>query len=122
MQVQVNTGHDIDGHEAFTSHVRAVVENALARFSDRITRVEVHLSDANGHKKGPNTMRCMLEARLEGRRPVAVTHQAATVEEAVQCAADKMTRLIESATARLKDQRNHRTDPPPPGSNLPEQS
>lgn len=122
MQVQINTGHDIEGHEAFTAHVRGVVENALARFSDHITRVEVHLSDANGHKKGPSTMRCMLEARLEGLQPVAVTHQAATVEEAVQCAADKMTRLIESTTARLRDQRNRRTDPPPPGSNLAEES
>jgi ribosome-associated translation inhibitor RaiA len=122
MQVQINTGHDIDGHEAFTAHIRGVVETALARFSDHITRVEVHLSDANGNKKGPSTMRCMLEARLEGRQPVAVTHQAETVEEAVQCAADKMTKLIESTTARLRDQRNRRTDPPPPGSGLTEQS
>jgi len=122
MQVQINTDHNIEGSEAFTTQVRGVVESALARFSDHITRVEVHLSDENSHKSGQNDKRCMLEARLEGRQPIAVTHQAATLEEAVRGAADKMTRLIESTMGRLRDQKNRRTDPPPPVSKLTAQS
>jgi sigma 54 modulation/S30EA-like ribosomal protein len=116
MQIQVNTDHNIKGHEVFTTQVRGVVESTLARFSDRITRVEAHLSDENSHKSGQNDKRCMLEARLEGRQPIAVTHQAATLDEAVRGAADKMARLIESTVGRLRDQKTRRTDPPPPGS------
>ena len=74
MQVQINTDHNIEGREVLTTQVRGVVEGALTRFSDHITRVEVHLSDENSHKGGQNDKRCMLEARLERRRPVAVTH------------------------------------------------
>jgi len=98
------------------------VESALSRTSDHITRVEVHLSDENSNKKGGNdNMRCVMEARLEGRRPIAVTREAATLDQAVDGAADKLSRMIESNLGRLRDQKSHRTDPPPPGSKLPEE-
>lgn len=122
MQIQINTDRNIEGREALAAQVSGVVENALSRISDRITRVEVHLSDENSDKKGGNdNLRCVMEARLEGRQPVAVTHQAATLDQAIDGAADKLTRLIESTLGRLRDQRNRRTDPPPPGSKLPEE-
>ena len=122
MQVQVSTDHNIEGHEVFTGQIRGVVESALSRFSDHITRVEVHLSDENSRKSGQDDKRCMLEARLEGRQPIAVTHQAATLDEAVSGAADKMMRLVENTMGRQRDQRSRRTDPPPPGSNPTENS
>lgn len=122
MQIQINTDHNIEGRETLADRVRGVVEGALSRLSDHITRVEVHLSDENSAKKGGNDdMRCMMEARLEGRQPIAVTHWAATLDQAVDGAADKLTRSIESTLGRLRDQKSHRTDPPPPGSKLPEE-
>ncbi|MGH7874990.1 MAG: HPF/RaiA family ribosome-associated protein [Candidatus Binatia bacterium] len=122
MQIQINTDHNIEGREALAHQVSGVVESALSRLSDHITRVEVHLSDENSAKKGGNDdMRCMMEARLEGRQPIAVTHWAATLDQAVDGAADKLTRMIESTLGRLRDQKSHRTDPPPPGSKLPEE-
>ena len=97
MQIQINTDRNIEGREALAAQVSGVVENALSRISDHITRVEVHLSDENSDKKGGNdNMRCVIEARLEGRQPIAVTHQAATVDQAVDGAAGKLSRLIES--------------------------
>ena len=116
MQVQVNTDHHIKGREALVTSVRATLESALSRFSDHITRVEVHVSDEDGDKQGQNDKRCVIEARLEGRQPVAVTHQAATVDEAVDGAAGELARLIEHTLGRLRDQSARRTDPPPPGS------
>jgi ribosome-associated translation inhibitor RaiA len=107
MQIQVNTDNNIEGHERFTSHVRSVVESALNRFSDRITRVEVHLGDESGGKAGQADKRCMMEARLEGRQPTAVTHHAATVDEAIDGAADKLARSIDSTLGRLRDQHGH---------------
>ena len=111
MQVQVNTDHNIKGHEALATSVRATVEEALRRSSDHITRVEVHLSDENGDKRGQNDKRCVMEARLEGRQPVAVTCQAATVDGAVEGAAGELTRLIESTLGRLHDRNIRRSDP-----------
>jgi ribosome-associated translation inhibitor RaiA len=105
VKIQVNTGAHIDGNEALASQVSAKVELALDRFSERITRVEVHLSDENGEKSGQLGQRCMLEARLEGRQPVAVTDHAATMEQAVQGAAEKLARLLDSTLGRLRDHR-----------------
>jgi ribosome-associated translation inhibitor RaiA len=103
MQIQVNTDSNIDGREKLAAHVRSVVASALNRFSDRITRVEVHLSDQNGDKSGQDDKRCMMEVRLEGRQPTAVTHDAATLNQAIDGAADKIHLSVESALGRLHD-------------------
>jgi ribosome-associated translation inhibitor RaiA len=105
MKIQINTDAHVDGNEALASQVSAKVELALDRFSERITRVEVHLSDEKGEKGGQLGQRCMLEARLEGRQPVAVTDHAATMEQAVQGAAEKLARLLDSTLGRLRDHR-----------------
>ena len=100
MQIQINTDHHIEGREALAAHVRGVVEGALKRFGEHITRVEVHLSDENANKSGRHDMRCVIEARLRGRPPVAVTQHAETLHQAIDGASDKVTRLIESALGR----------------------
>ena len=103
MQIQVNTDSNIEGREKLADHVKGVVEGAMSRFRERITRVEVHLSDENGLKSGQDDKRCMMEARLEGRQPAAVTHHAATLNQAINGAADKLQRSIESTLGRLHD-------------------
>lgn len=105
MHIQINTDGNIDGTEQLAAHVKGVVESTLSRFGDRITRIEVHLSDQNADKGGQDDKRCMLEARLEGRRPTVVTHQAASLDEAVEGAADKLKRSLESTLERLNDVR-----------------
>jgi ribosome-associated translation inhibitor RaiA len=103
MQIKVNTDSNIDGREKLAAHVESVVESALNQFSDRITRVEVHLSHQNGDKSGHDDKRCMMEARLESRQPIAVTHQAVTLDQAIHGAADRLQRSLESTLARLRD-------------------
>ena len=113
MQIQIHTGHNIEGYEALATQFSSVVEDNLSRFSDRITHLDVHLSDENSDKKGgDDDMRCMIEARLKGLQPIAVTHQAATLDQAVDGATDKLTHLIEHTLGRRSHQENHRTDPP----------
>jgi ribosome-associated translation inhibitor RaiA len=109
MQIQVNTDHTIEGHEALADQIRGVVENALSRVSDHITRVEVHLTDERGPKNGKNDKRCMMEARLEGRQPIAVTDEAAALDLAVNGAADKLARLIENTLGKLRDRSSRRS-------------
>lgn len=106
MKIQVNTDVHSVSNEAQADWIRALIEKALERFQAHVTRVEVHLSDENGSKTGPNDQRCMLEARLEGRQPVAVTERGATLEQAVQGAAQKMVHLLESTFGRLHEHRD----------------
>ena len=116
MKIQLNTDDNIDGSEALAAHVISIIEHSLQNISGHLTRVEVHLSDENGSKTGPNDHRCMLEARLEGRRPVVVTENADTLERAIHGAADKLGRLIESTLGRLHDHREKTSDLPLAGT------
>jgi ribosome-associated translation inhibitor RaiA len=100
MQIQINADHNIKVHEAFAAQIRGAVESALTRVSNHITRIEIHLSDENGNKEGHNDKRCLMEARMEGRQPVAVTHNADIFDKAVDGAADKLARLIENVIGR----------------------
>lgn len=112
MQIQIKTDHNIQGHQTLIAHVSSAVENALNRFSEHITHVDVHLSDENSDKKGgENTMRCMIEAQLKGRQPIAVTHLATTLDQAVEGASDKLANMFESTLERMHDQEMRRTDP-----------
>ena len=109
MQIQINTDHTIKGHGPLIAKLSSSIENALSRLSDHITRLEVHISDENGDKPGPNDKRCMMEARLEGRKPIAVTDQAATLEQAVDGATHKLISMINSILGRQHDHRSHQT-------------
>jgi ribosome-associated translation inhibitor RaiA len=101
MQIQVNTDGNILGRERLADHVRGVVESVLGRLGHQITRVEVHLSDQHGGKSGHDEMRCMIEARLAGRQPTAVTHSAQTLDQAIDGAADKLKRSLDNTLERL---------------------
>jgi ribosome-associated translation inhibitor RaiA len=100
MQVQVNTDHNIDGRESLVARITEIVESSLGRVSAHITRVEVHLSDEDGRKSGQNDKRCVMEARIEGRQPIAVTEHANTLQEAVNGAAERLTHLIDNVLVR----------------------
>lgn len=103
VQVQINTDHNIQNDEALAAWITGVVKSALAHSNNHITRVEVHVSDENGRKSGQHDKRCMMEARLEGRSPIAVTDHAATLDRAVNGAVRKLGRVIESTTGRADD-------------------
>jgi len=102
MKIQINTDNNIEGGDDLTDQTQAVVESALERFAQRITRVEVHLSDENSQKGGQDK-RCVMEARLEGMQPIAVTDQAENMEKAVNGAADRLEKLLNHELGRLSD-------------------
>ena len=103
MRIEISTDGNINGDDTFTNHIKELVQDSLGHFGDRITRVEVHLTDANADKSGQDDKHCMIEARLAGRQPTAVTHAAETSEKAAKGAADKMKRSLESTLGRLRD-------------------
>jgi len=102
MQIQINTDRNIEGDADFTRNVEDVVRSSVGRFDDQVTRVEVHLKDLNGEKHGADDKRCLLEARVAGRNPVAVSHDAATLHQAVAGAAKKLKSNLAKTFGRLK--------------------
>lgn len=100
MQIQINTDNHIEGHDTLATWATAEVKGALGRHADQITRVEVHLREENGDKNGKHDKCCVLEARLQGRPPLAVTEHADNLHQAVTGATTKMNRLIESTLGR----------------------
>ena len=101
MHVQVNTDDNVDGREELISRVDAEVQKTLGRFRAQITRIEVHLGDENAEKTSSNDKRCLMEVRLAGRQPEAVSHNADSLEEAFRGAAQKLRRSLESTLGRV---------------------
>jgi hypothetical protein len=100
VQVLLHADHTGGDHEALAARIDGVVSGALKHFSAHITRVEVHLGDENGSKGGPDDKRCMMEARITGRQPVAVTHHADTVLSAIHGAAHSLAKAIAAVMGR----------------------
>ena len=76
MTIQFNSDKTIQWDQRHNEHFSSVVKDSLDRFSDHVSRVEVHLSDENGAKSGADDIRCLIEVRIEGRKPIAVSDQA----------------------------------------------
>jgi len=102
MTIQLNTDKNISVHEAFGTKLNDLLSKELSRFSEHITRLEVHLSDENGSKEGLNDKKCLLEARLEGRQPIAVSGLANTYELAVNSAIDKLKASLDTILGRIR--------------------
>jgi ribosome-associated translation inhibitor RaiA len=105
MQIQINTDKNVQGTESLADWAERSLRERLDRFGEDITRIEVHLSDASAARVGVLDKRCLLEARLAGRQPMAVSHEAATVADALFGATDKLTRALETALGRSRDAR-----------------
>ena len=103
MQIQFNTDKNVSGSEDIIASSTSLISEELKRYSQQITRVEVHFSDEDGSKDGHNDKRCLLEARLAGMKPISVTNRANTHEEAIFGAIDKLKTSLETITGRLRN-------------------
>jgi ribosome-associated translation inhibitor RaiA len=103
MQVQVHTDNHIEGRDELTRDVTTAVEQSLGRFADRLTRVEVHLKDTNSQKGGADDKHCTVEVRPAGRDPVAATHAAATLDQAVDGAVKKVRTVLDRVLGKETD-------------------
>jgi ribosome-associated translation inhibitor RaiA len=104
MLIQVQTDRNIEGRDALTEKVETNVRGALDRYADRITRVQVHLGDENSDKKASDDDKsCTIEVRFAGLQPIAASDRAATLEQALDGAIEKMMRKAESMLGRKQD-------------------
>jgi ribosome-associated translation inhibitor RaiA len=102
MQIQLRTDSHTKNSSGLSDFVTGVVENAVAHLGNRVTRVEVFLSDENGgHKSADNDKRCVMEARLAGLQPIAVSHHSDSVQHALDGAAEKLEKTLKRTLGRL---------------------
>jgi hypothetical protein len=108
MQIQINSDNVIKLGEAASTAFSDTIASRLARFADRLTRVEVHFSDINGRE---NTVgddkRCVVEARPASRGPVTVTHEAASADAALAGALPKLITALERDFGRITSRKGH---------------
>jgi ribosome-associated translation inhibitor RaiA len=103
MKIEINTDNHIAGREALSQQAETTVAGTLGHLAEHVTRVEVHLSDENSQKGGSHDKRCMMEARLEGHQPIAVTDEAETIRQAIGGAAEKLKHSLDHTLGRLND-------------------
>ncbi len=103
MEITVHTDHNIRGTDELTGRVEREVASALSRFSDRLTRVDVHLSDQSAGRATAGDIRCLVEARPERRPAVTVTDDADSVDAAVTGALHRLDHLLTTDEGRRQD-------------------
>jgi len=102
MQIQFNTDKNIEGEERLETFMSEKITKSLDRFSEWVTRIEVHLSDQNAHKSGADDMQCTLEARIKGQQPIAVTSNSDIKEKAINDAIGKMKAALDTRVGKLR--------------------
>ena len=102
MTIKINTDKTHSTDKRSTDFFIALINETLQRFESHITRVEVHLKDENGNKEGFNTVSCLLEARLEGRKPIAITNQANTIDLALNGAIIKIKNALKKILGKIQ--------------------
>ena len=100
MKLEVST-RGLKATEAIHGHIEKQVDHALGRFSERITRVEVHLGDVNGSKGGADDKRVMMEARPAGMDPIAVEAHGDDLYGTITDAAGKLGRAVTTRFEKL---------------------
>jgi ribosome-associated translation inhibitor RaiA len=108
MNILINTTNQVTSSENFNEQIRQTITDSMGSHGAHITRIEVHLSDENGGKFGIDDKRCLIEARMEHMKPVAVSHNAANFLLAVQGATERLHRSLEHIIGRRESQRDHK--------------
>ncbi len=103
MKVQFNTDKTINGDADNQAYFSDMISKKLDRYDSHITRIEVHLSDENGKKDGSNDIKCLLEARFEGKQPVTVSAQEDTMIKAVAASIDKMKAALDTVLGKIQN-------------------
>lgn len=96
MQIIFNSDNRIDGHAGVASDVEAVFGERLSRFSERLSRVEIHVADQNGPRGGSDDIRANVEARPNNGKPVTVSATGRDVGAATREAVSKLVSALDT--------------------------
>jgi ribosome-associated translation inhibitor RaiA len=108
MQVLLNTDPQLDGRHKMAEHLDTIVQEALGRHAEHVTRVEAHVAEVGDHASAtPGDITCTLEARLIGLEPVVVKDHAATAHQAMHNAVAKLKRAVGSVLDKHDNKRGN---------------
>lgn len=105
MFINIHVDNQIESDADRNARLEEQIRQRMARFEDRITDVEVFVSDANGAKGGNGDLRSSMEIRVNGIQPVAVVEHGSDVDRAVIGAAKKAVRALDHQLGRVNDHR-----------------
>jgi hypothetical protein len=105
--IQIHTDNQIPSDNDRDTRLEEQIRQRLARFEERITDLEIHVSDVNGPRGGASDLRCTMEARVNGIQPVAVADNGATIDRAILGAAKKAARALDHQLGKLTDRKGH---------------
>ena len=103
MIIQINRGENIETNERSAEYFSEAIVKDLDRFSEYLTRVEVHFSDINAEKGGPQDKKCVIEARVKNREPLAVTAQEDAMEKAFNSALGKVKASMTTIVGKMRN-------------------
>jgi hypothetical protein len=104
MFIQVKAENPTFGNQDWQAEVEALVKGTLGRWEERITSLEVLISNEQDREKaGGGDKRCRIEARLPGLEPVAVGTHAPFYDVAIADCAEEMARTLTRRLSRSTD-------------------
>ena len=103
MFINIHVDNQIESDSERAARLEEQIRQRMARFEERITDIQVHVSDVNGPKGGAGDLRSSMEVRVNGIQPVAVVEHGTDVDRAVIGAAKKAVRALDSQLGKLTD-------------------
>jgi ribosomal subunit interface protein len=110
LPIHIRPGN-LETSAAIEAWVHRKLAGAFRRYGSKMTAIEVHFENVNGPKHGSNDARCLMEARVNGRAPIAVTARAGDLYAAIDAAARRLNaalgRTIERSDTRARRRFRH---------------
>lgn len=105
MPIQIRPGN-LQSSPSIEAWARRKLTGVFRRYGAKLTTVEVHFDDVNGQKHDANDVRCLMEAQVPGRPPIAASGRGSDLYDAIARAARKLdaalSKVIERSDARRR--------------------
>lgn len=97
MDFQFNTGNAVPADIRVEAHFEARIRERLARFSPRLSRIEVHVRDIDGtRRESPQGIEAMIEARPKNGDPLSARERGPNTDAAISAALQKLVARLDA--------------------------
>jgi hypothetical protein len=100
MKILVNSDSSIAMDARLAKYIVGEASELLDRFSDGLTRVEIHVADIDRGKTGKVDKRCLVEVRPRQMKPLVASAQTKDLKTSVNQAMRKMVRALNTTLGK----------------------